>query len=126
MYRPTAGRRRWRAPACVRARLGGASLCVVLACAGGGAAAAPGKVLESQQRYAPTAAQLALVEQYRGAPLEDFSEAVFDAGKTDMPYRLLAPARPVAGERYPLVVFFHSSGGIGDDNLKPMTAFTRL
>ena len=74
-----------------RARLGGASLCVVLACAGGGAAAAPGKVLESQQRYAPTAAQLALVEQYRGAPLEDFSEAVFDAGKTDMPYRLLAP-----------------------------------
>ena len=88
--------------------------------------AAPGKVLESQQRYAPTAAQLALVEQYRGAPLEDFSEAVFDAGKTDMPYRLLAPARPVAGERYPLVVFFHSSGGIGDDNLKPMTAFTRL
>lgn len=51
---------------------------------------------------------------------------MFDAGKTDMPYRLLAPARPVAGERYPLVVFFHSSGGIGDDNLKPMTAFTRL
>lgn len=110
----------------VRARLGGASLCAVLACAGGGAAAAAGKVLESQQRYAPTAAQLALVEHYRGAPLEDFSEAVFDAGKTDMPYRLLAPARPVAGERYPLVVFFHSSGGIGDDNLKPMTAFTRL
>ena len=51
---------------------------------------------------------------------------MFDAGKTDMPYRLLAPARLVAGERYPLVVFFHSSGGIGDDNLKPMTAFTRL
>ena len=40
-------------------------------------------------------------------------------GKTDMPYRLLAPARLVAGERHPLVVFFHSSGGIGDDNLKP-------
>ena len=83
-------------------------------------------MLESQQRYAPTAAQLALVEQYRGAPLEDFFEAVFDAGKTDMPYRLLAPPGRWLASATRWWCSFHSSGGIGDDNLKPMTAFTRL
>lgn len=34
-----------------------------------------------------------------------------------LPYRLLAPARLEPGRRYPLVVQFHGSGGIGTDNL---------
>lgn len=33
-----------------------------------------------------------------------------------LPYRLLSPSHLKAGERYPLVIQFHGSGGIGNDN----------
>lgn len=33
-----------------------------------------------------------------------------------LPYRLLAPARPLPGRRYPLVLFLHGAGERGDDN----------
>lgn len=33
-----------------------------------------------------------------------------------LPYRLLAPARPLPGQRYPLVLFLHGAGERGDDN----------
>lgn len=36
---------------------------------------------------------------------------------TVLPYRLLAPVAMQPGQRYPLVVQFHGSGGIGSDNL---------
>jgi len=32
-----------------------------------------------------------------------------------LPYRLLAPARPLPGRRYPLVLFLHGAGERGDD-----------
>jgi predicted peptidase len=34
-----------------------------------------------------------------------------------MPYRLLSPANPVPGKKYPLVLFFHGAGDRGNDNL---------
>ena len=34
-----------------------------------------------------------------------------------MPYRLMKPLRIDPGERYPLIVSLHGSGGVGDDNL---------
>ena len=51
------------------------------------------------------------------------SEAQFERGSfqasdgTIIPYRLLAPSRFSADRRYPLVVQFHGSGGIGTDNV---------
>ena len=64
----------------------------------------------------------------RGTPPLDRSPAAaisaddFEAGSftardgTTLPYRLLAPARIEPGRRYPLVVQFHGSGAIGNDN----------
>ena len=46
-----------------------------------------------------------------------FIAGVFhDADGTILPYRLLPPLQVVPGERYPLVVHFHNSAAIGDDN----------
>jgi predicted peptidase len=40
-----------------------------------------------------------------------------------LPYRLLAPAHVAAGERYPLVLVLHGSGGIGRDNQGQLGGF---
>ena len=48
---------------------------------------------------------------------DDFAAGTFTASDgTTLPYRLLAPARIEPGRRYPLVVQFHGSGAIGNDN----------
>lgn len=53
-----------------------------------------------------------------GASVDAFAAGTFTsrAGVT-LPYRLLAPTTLEPGQRYPLVVQFHGSGGIGTDNL---------
>ncbi|RZA19472.1 MAG: hypothetical protein EOP93_08630 [Lysobacteraceae bacterium] len=48
---------------------------------------------------------------------DDFTAGSFTAADgTVLPYRLLAPERIEPGQRYPLVVQFHGSGAIGNDN----------
>ena len=48
---------------------------------------------------------------------DDFAAGTFTARDgTTLPYRLLAPERMEPGRRYPLVVQFHGSGAIGNDN----------
>jgi predicted peptidase len=48
---------------------------------------------------------------------DDFAAGTFTARDgTTLPYRLLAPAHIEPGRRYPLVVQFHGSGAIGNDN----------
>lgn len=48
---------------------------------------------------------------------DDFVAGRFTAADgTTLPYRLLAPAQLQPGRRYPLVVQFHGSGAIGNDN----------
>lgn len=50
-------------------------------------------------------------------PLDAFATGEFTASNgTMLVYRLLTPENVVAGKRYPLVVQFHGSGGIGRDN----------
>lgn len=68
------------------------------------------------------------IETVRGTPPLDRSPAsaigadAFAAGRFEasngivLPYRLLAPSPLEPGRRYPLVVQFHNSGAIGDDN----------
>jgi predicted peptidase len=48
---------------------------------------------------------------------DDFAAGRFEASNgIALPYRLLAPSALEPGRRYPLVVQFHNSGAIGDDN----------
>lgn len=48
---------------------------------------------------------------------DDFVAGTFTARDgTTLPYRLLSPAHIEPGQRYPLVVQFHGSGAIGEDN----------
>jgi predicted peptidase len=54
-------------------------------------------------------------------PFATGSVSVTEAGQAvEFRYRLLAPAAPVAGERYPLVVFLHGAGERGRDNDKQL------
>jgi predicted peptidase len=86
------------------------ALCL-LACGGGAARPAP----------APRAEQAAA-----GGDSAAFAAAAFTgADGTRIVYRLLAPARPVAGRRYPLVLQLHGSGGIGADNAAQLDRFAR-
>ena len=56
---------------------------------------------------------------------EPFSRHRFTARDgTVLPYRLLAPAHAIAGQRYPLVVQLHGSGAIGTDNDAQIGAFS--
>ena len=48
---------------------------------------------------------------------DDFEARVFStAGGAKLPYRLLQPANPEPGKKYPLVIFLHGSGERGTDN----------
>ena len=54
-------------------------------------------------------------------PFATGSVSITEAGQAvEFRYRLLAPAGPVAGERYPLVVFLHGAGERGRDNDKQL------
>jgi len=54
-------------------------------------------------------------------PFAAGSVSVTEAGQAvEFRYRLLAPAAPVAGTRYPLVVFLHGAGERGRDNDKQL------
>jgi predicted peptidase len=54
-------------------------------------------------------------------PFATGSISVTEAGQdVEFRYRLLAPAAPVVGERYPLVVFLHGAGERGRDNEKQL------
>ncbi len=84
---------------------------IVLACAALVACASPGAV--EIVRDAPPLDR-SLVARITA---DDFAAAAFtSADGTTLPYRLLAPQRIEPGRRYPLVVQFHNSGGIGTDN----------
>lgn len=60
------------------------------------------------------------------------SNEVFSAGRyphgaaPGLAYRLLRPAQPVHGQRYPLIVVFHSSGGIGTDNASHLGVLAKM
>ncbi len=62
------------------------------------------------------------VQPLAGAVMASITLARFQTGTftardgTVLPYRLLTPLQMQPGRRYPLVVQFHGSGGIGNDN----------
>ncbi len=77
------------------------------------------------------------VEHVRGTPpldraliatidIEQFTAGEFTASDgTQLRYRLLKPLSPQPGQRYPLVLQLHGSGGIGVDNQRQMEALAK-
>jgi len=61
-----------------------------------------------------------------GVALDAFAAGAFTAADgTVLRYRLLVPPRLEPGRRYPLVVQFHGSGGIGTDNAGQLDTLAR-
>ena len=55
-----------------------------------------------------------------------FEAGVFvDGHGMRLPYRLMAPMPSASAQRYPLVVFLHGSGAMGDDNAKQIGPVAR-
>jgi predicted peptidase len=70
-------------------------------------------------------ADSALAEIQR-LPTDAWQAHTFRGGDgVEIRYRLLPPADPVPGRRYPLVVMFHGSGEIGTDNQAQLTRFVK-
>lgn len=63
--------------------------------------------------------------------MDSVDAAVFADGRfitasgSTLPYRVLPPLRMTPGKRYPLVIQFHSSGGIGSDNRRQLDRMAR-
>ncbi len=110
MSRPRAARRiRWLA------RAGGGALCLVLAAAHAGDTAVE-RVPDGPHSDAAVAGAIDAAA---------FASGEFRAPSgIVLPYRLLAPAHLAPGERYPLVLVLHGSGGIGRDNRSQLGGFS--
>lgn len=77
------------------------------------------------------------VERISGTPPIDRSQVasvtaeMFKPGEfvardgTRLRYRLLSPTDPQPGQRYPLVLQLHSSGGVGDDNQRQLETMAK-
>lgn len=55
-----------------------------------------------------------------------FQQGSFSSKKgLTIPYRMLAPRRPISGSKYPLVLILHGSGAIGRDNEAQLGLFVQ-
>lgn len=67
-----------------------------------------------------------LIQRLKESPIEPFAPEHFTGTNgVTIPYRLLPPEAPRPGMRYPLVLMFHGSGQIGEDNTAQIGPFTR-
>lgn len=60
------------------------------------------------------------------AVLAAYDELSATLGNLTLPYRLLRPAAPVPGRRYPLVVYLHGAGEVGSDNRRQLNDLPSL
>jgi predicted peptidase len=71
-------------------------------------------------------AMLDKVERIKQIPVETFESHKFQAtNKVTLAYRLLKPKDYRPRRKYPLVVVFHGSGAIGNDNVQQLGIFAR-
>ncbi|MEI8037839.1 MAG: PHB depolymerase family esterase [Verrucomicrobiota bacterium] len=52
---------------------------------------------------------------------DDYAARAFTGARGVLPYRILEPAAPKAGAKYPLVIVLHGAGERGTDNQKQLT-----
>ena len=53
--------------------------------------------------------------------IDGFQGFLWKEGDKSLPYRLYIPAKLEPGRKYPMVVYLHGSGSIGNDNKKQLT-----
>lgn len=84
-------------------------------------AAVNAPVLIKPQPPAAESAALNRLEEIKKIPADLFEAHEFRASnKIKLKYRLLRPKNYRPGVKYPLVVIFHGSGAIGDDNVRQL------
>jgi predicted peptidase len=94
-------------------RLAAALAMTVMAALCGWSAPAAAEIVVDRSTPEQQAADAALLKNLNR---DDFSSGSFTEGDGTLVYRLLPPAHPQAGQRYPLVIVLHGSGAIGADN----------
>lgn len=110
----------------VTAALVALALSPAASAAGGGAArrttpAPSGRVLIKPQPPEAERAALERLEEIKKIPGDLFESHEFRAAnQVSLKYRLLRPKNYRPGSKYPLVVVFHGSGAIGDDNVQQL------
>lgn len=64
-------------------------------------------------------------ENIQKLPVEDFKKGIFTIETDTIPYRFLEPKETFLKKRYPLVIAFHNSSRIGNDNEKQLEHLTK-
>lgn len=59
-------------------------------------------------------------------PTHDFQKLSYKHNETELPYRLLFPKKYNPAEKYPVVITFHNSTRIGNDNEKQLEPLSRI
>ncbi|MEY8758937.1 alpha/beta fold hydrolase [Chryseobacterium tongliaoense] len=59
-------------------------------------------------------------------PTHDFQKLIYKHNGKELPYRLLLPKKYNAAEKYPVVITFHNSTRIGNDNEKQLEPLSRI
>jgi predicted peptidase len=109
----------------IRAALAAALGALLLAPAPRGAAVAAGsgRALIKPQPPEAESAALNRLDEIKKIPADLFEAHQFRAAnQVRLKYRLLRPKNYRPGVKYPLVVVFHGSGAIGDDNVRQLGA----
>ena len=110
----------------IRARLAAVIFALLLSSSPRGAAvtggdATVGRALIKPQSPEAESAALSRLEEIKKIPADLFEAHEFRAGnQVTLKYRLLRPKNYRLGVKYPLVVVFHGSGAIGDDNVQQL------
>jgi predicted peptidase len=77
------------------------------------------------QKETDTLATKARISKITSIDNAIFEKQKFD-GKTKINYRLLSPKAVKPNEKFPLVIVFHGSGSIGNDNTKQLGVLAKL
>ncbi|WP_034669591.1 carboxylesterase family protein [Chryseobacterium populi] len=59
-------------------------------------------------------------------PATDFQKLIYKHNEKELPYRLLLPRKYNAAEKYPVVITFHNSTRIGNDNEKQLEPLSKI
>lgn len=69
---------------------------------------------------------LAKIKLIRNLDNFDFKKGNFKSGKTALQYRLLSPQKTEDTKKYPLILVFHGSGAIGNNNRAQMGILSKM
>lgn len=69
---------------------------------------------------------LARIKYIKNLDYSDYKPGKFDNGKIAVNYRFLKPNKVEQGKKYPLILVFHGSGAVGNNNTSQMGILSRM